>query len=728
MSSNNASAYLASVEELNRHSMQQSLRALASVLEPQPELEFSGAETPLLSAMGTVARAQGITLHPPAAEILNQVQDPIQAIARTSQIQVRRVKLAENWWQNASEPMLAFCRADQQPVALLPTAQGYLAFNPINRTHTPVTRAQASELLNSAYVFYRPLASALPHGLGFFRFGIQGHESELLKVLGLGAIGTLLGMVAPQLTAVLVNDVIPNSDRALLGQLGLLLFVVAIAQLIFQISQSILTLRVQTNTGNTLQLAVWDRLLRLSPTFFRQYSSGDLVKRVLSVRQMHQQLSGATQRTLLSGLFALLNLGLMIVYSRSLAWIGIGLGALTAMFTLLSNLCALKQSRLQQQLSNTIQGLIVQLINGIPKLRVAMAEERAFAAWAKQYHQDLRLKLSLRQVSDRVSTFNEILPLVSALLLFGMAVPQLQSTQLTLGTFLAFNFAFVTFIKGVADLSNTTTDLLDLIPAWEQVKTILQAKPESSHTKIHPGYLTGHVALDNVSFGYSEQGVSVLKGITIHAKPGEFVAIVGPSGSGKSTILRLLIGFETPTSGTVTYDGKDLADLDLQAVRRMLGVVLQNGRISTGSIFENIAAGALISLDEAWEAAKMAGIADDIEQMPMKMHTIISEGGSNLSGGQQQRLLIARALVAKPKIILMDEATSALDNQTQAIVADNLEKLNATRIVIAHRLSTIRHADRIYVINAGQVEQVGTFAELMQQEGLFARLAARQIE
>jgi len=206
------------------------------------------------------------------------------------------------------------------------------------------------------------------------------------------------------------------------------------------------------------------------------------------------------------------------------------------------------------------------------------------------------------------------------------------------------------------------------------------------------------------------------------------VSVNQPSGSGKSTLLRILLGFEIPATGTVYYDGQDLAGLDVHAVRRQCGVVLQNGRIGSGSLFENITGGALVSLGQAWEAARMAGFAADIEQMPMGMHTVISEGGLNLSGGQRQRLIIARAIVLRPKIILLDEATSALDNRTQAIVAESLEQLNATRIVIAHRLSTIRNADRIYVIEAGRIVQVGQFDDLVNQEGLFARLAARQLD
>jgi NHLM bacteriocin system ABC transporter ATP-binding protein len=394
-----------------------------------------------------------------------------------------------------------------------------------------------------------------------------------------------------------------------------------------------------------------------------------------------------------------------------------------------------RKQRKQEEIEGTINGLTVELINGVAKLRVAAAEQRAFAAWAQKYSQTLKIKSGIQRINDAVSVFNEALPLVTSVLLFWFAVVFIESAQakglpggLTVGTFLAFNAAFGIFIGGATDLSNTMTDILEIIPLWERAGSILQSETESDPTKADPGRLTGRLALEHVTFRYREDGPLILDDVSVYAEPGEFIALVGPSGSGKSTVFRLLLGFETPLSGTVYYDGQDLAGLDIQAVRRQLGVVLQNGRISSAPIFDSITAGALVSLDEAWEAARMAGFAEDIEQMPMGMHTVISEGGSNLSGGQRQRLLIARSLVLKPKIILMDEATSALDNRTQSIVTESLDRLNATRVVIAHRLSTIRNADRIYVIEAGRVVQVGTFEELVNQEGLFARLVARQLD
>ena len=202
---------------------------------------------------------------------------------------------------------------------------------------------------------------------------------------------------------------------------------------------------------------------------------------------------------------------------------------------------------------------------------------------------------------------------------------------------------------------------------------------------------------------------------------------MGTTGCGKSTLLRLLLGFETPEKGAVYYDGKDLAKLDLRSLRRHIGTVTQNGTLFQGDIYSNIVISApQLSLDEAWEAAEIAGIADDIRAMPMGMQTVISEGQGGISGGQKQRLMIARAVAPRPKILLFDEATSALDNKTQKKVSDALDALKCTRIVIAHRLSTIRNCDRILVLSGGKIRESGTYDELIAQKGFFAELVERQ--
>jgi NHLM bacteriocin system ABC transporter ATP-binding protein len=722
-------------QEFNRQIIESSMGELTSVLTPETA-EFFQEGTPLLIAAGAVGRFMGIKILPPAqSEDLNRIQNPLEAIARASQCRIRRVILAGDWWKQEHDALLAYTKANQ-PVALLPDSkQGYLLFDPETLTRTPIDAQGIANIKPEAYVFYRPLPPIVTSAIEIFRFGIKGYEKDVAGILILGIVASLLGMVTPQATAILVNDAIPDSDRSLLSQLGLALFAAAFGKATFELAQQIITLRVESAADASLQPALWDRILKLSPAFFRGYASGDLLSRLLAVSQIRSELSGSTQRTLLTGVFALLNLGLMFFYSWRLTLVGISISVLVIIVTVISGRILIHKQRRQEKLDGEIDGLTVELINGVAKLRVAAAEERGFAAWAKKYSHRAKLQSGIKTINDSLSVFHEALSVVSSVLIFWfailfiqMAVAQRNPSGLSPGAFLAFNTAFGIFISSATEISNTLTDILGIVPLWERAKPIVQSDLESDPTKADPGRLTGRISLEHVTFRYREDGPLTLDDVSIHAEPGEFIALVGPSGSGKSTVFRLLLGFETPSSGTVYYDGQDLSGLDMQAVRRQLGVVLQNVRISSAPIFESITSGALVTLDEAWEAARMAGFEADIQAMPMGMHTVISEGGSNLSGGQRQRLLIARALVLKPKILLMDEATSALDNQTQAIVTESLSKMNATRVVIAHRLSTIRDADRIYVVEAGRVVQVGNYDQLVKEDGLFARLVARQLD
>lgn len=268
---------------------------------------------------------------------------------------------------------------------------------------------------------------------------------------------------------------------------------------------------------------------------------------------------------------------------------------------------------------------------------------------------------------------------------------------------------------------------VQIVPLYERARPILQTPPEVDPAKTVPGDLSGEVELSHVSFRYQADGPLVLDDVSVQVRPGEFIAFVGPSGAGKSTIIRLLLGFETPAAGSIYYDRDDLDGLDRQALRRQIGVVLQDGKLMPGDVFSNIVGSAPLTLEDAWDAAQLAGLEDDIHDMPMGMQTVIGEGGGTLSGGQRQRLMIARAVVSRPRILLLDEATSALDNRTQAAVSRSLERLKATRIVVAHRLSTIRNADCIYVLDGGHIVQRGSYADLIQQPGMFADLAKRQL-
>jgi ABC-type bacteriocin/lantibiotic exporter with double-glycine peptidase domain len=295
------------------------------------------------------------------------------------------------------------------------------------------------------------------------------------------------------------------------------------------------------------------------------------------------------------------------------------------------------------------------------------------------------------------------------------------------GEFMTFFTALTITVVGCMSASAAIISFFLVIPLFDNVKPILEALPENFQAKPASPTLQGEIDIANLSFRYHEKLPLVLKNVSIHVNPGEFVAIVGPSGSGKSTLLRLLLGFEAPETGTICYDRHDLSMVDAESIRRQVGTVLQTSQLSPGTIYSNIAGMTDTTLDDVYEVACMASLGEEIELMPMGMFTSISEGISTLSGGQRQRILIARALVTRPRILFLDEATSALDNKTQQMVGKSLEGLNASRVVIAHRLSTVINADQIFVMENGEIVESGTYAQLQDQGGKFAELVRRQM-
>ncbi|MBI4782143.1 MAG: NHLP bacteriocin export ABC transporter permease/ATPase subunit [Oscillatoriophycideae cyanobacterium NC_groundwater_1537_Pr4_S-0.65um_50_18] len=728
-------------QQLNRQVTQDTLKDLVALLQPRPTEPFAEADE-LLMVAGAVGKALGIAIEPPMeAEDSSRMRDPLEAIARSSRLRLRRILLRDKWWQKDGSAIVAYKRQGKHPVALLPIAgDHYAIFDPqmaggvSAAQHYPKVNAEiAATLEPSAYVFYRPFPESALRAWDLVRFAFKGQLKNLLILLAMGIASTLAGMLVPLATGILIDTALPTGDRNLLIQIGLGLLFFALGSVSLELVQALATMRLETVSEASMQAAVWDRLLKLKPTFFREYTIGDLESRVSGISQIRRRLTGTTLRTILTGFFALLNFGLMLVYSPTLALVAGVVAVVTIAFTATSGALLLRQTLPLLELRGEIYGLLVKLIEAVPKLRSAGAEERAFAVWGQKYTRQLRLETSTQSIQDSVAVFNTVMPGLTATLLFWTTVILIGQAQaagetgLTTGRFLAFSAAFGIFISGATSLSNAITSVLEVVALWKRSQPILAAEPEIDPNKSDPGKLMGRVMVDRVTFRYREDGPPTLNQVSLHADPGEFVALVGPSGSGKSTLLRLLLGFDTPSDGSIFYDGQDLSGLDITAVRRQLGVVLQNSRINAGSIFANISASALIAVSEAWEAAEKAGFADDVRAMPMGMYTFVSEGGSNLSGGQRQRLMIARALALKPQILLFDEATSALDNRTQAIVTESLDALGVTRIVIAHRLSTIRNADRIYVVQAGRVIQQGSFDQLAHEEGLFAELISRQI-
>ncbi len=656
-------------------------------------------------------------------------RDPLAAIARASRVRTRQVALRGEWWREDNGPLVGSIAEDHRGVALLRVRGGYVMHDPLARTKTPLTAEIAQTLNPFAHALYRPFPDRALQISDVIRTGFRGCGRDLAMVVGMGTIAALLGLVPSWATGMLFNTIIPGARRSQLLQMTVVLLVVAVATTMFNETRSVALLRIEGRMGSAIQAAVWDRLLALPMPFFRPYAAGDLAVRAMGIDAIRQVISGTTVSAILGGLFSLFNFALMFYYSPPMAWRATLLIATAIAITGCGSWLQLSHQRGIAALQSKVSGLVLQLLSSITKLRVAGAEVPAFTLWAHKFAEQRRLEFRVRQVGNAVAAFNGAFPTIAYMVLFWTALHLVRGTDpnIRTGDFLAFLSAYGSCQGALLATCMALLSTLNVIPLYEQAKPILVTRPEVDFGKSDPGSLSGDIEIQHVHFRYQTDGAPVLRDISLHVQPGEFVALVGPSGSGKSTILRLLLGFETLESGGIYYDGQELGGLDVHAVRRQIGVVLQNGRLMSGDIFTNIIGSAPLSIEDAWEAARMAGFADDVKAMPMGMHTVITDGGGTLSGGQRQRLMIARALVHRPRLLFFDEATSALDNRTQGIVSESLHRLQATRIIVAHRLSTIVNADRIVVIDRGRIAQIGTYAEMIAQPGLFADLAKRQI-
>lgn len=721
-----------SLEEHARHDqdfLEGSLARLASVLQPGQTLVGIEGEDPLFSACHLVAEAMGIAIKPPPkTQRALTLEFRLREIARVSRFHLRQVKLRGEWWRRDNGPLLGFTGQNARPVALIPdTPRTYKLEDPEYHTIIAVTPEVAAGLSPVAYVFYRPFRDQALTVFNLLRFSMRGMSRDLAVVFLMGAAAGLLGLLTPIATGLLYNYIIPGDERGQLFQLTLILMVCAVASAMFTITRNLATLRIEGKMDYTLQTAVWDHLLKLPAPFFRGYTAGDLAMRANAFAIIRQRLSSTLVTSILTLFFSLFSFALLFYYDRELALVATGIILAASIITIVFGFLELRFQKPLFDLQGKIAGLAFQLFSGLGKLHVAAAEERGLANWAELFSKQKRLSLSIRTYANILESINTLLPVLATGVLFAWVVFQEEAHRISTGNFLAFLAAFTTFFTAGLSFSSESVSLLNLIPLYQRAKPILQAVPEVDETKEEPPELTGEIEAIHLSFRYNPESPMVLDDVSFRVAPGEFVALVGPSGSGKSTLFRVLLGLEEPEMGTVYYDGLDLAWLDLQGVRQQIGVVLQEGKLLVGDIFSNILTTSDLGEEEAWDAARKAGLEEDIKKMPMGMHTFISEGGGTFSGGQLQRLLIARAIVKKPRILLLDEATRVLDNRTQSIVTKSLEELRTTRVVIAHRLSTIVRADRILVLDKGRLVQQGTYEELMNEEGLFAKLAKRQI-
>ena len=713
--------------------------AIGSVMSPEggrpAEFLEAAAEQPILRACLAVGQALGIDVRPyPGSTESFNYEEMVSAISSASGFKTRVVALRGDWWNFDHSSLLGQWADTKTPVALLQTStHTYDVLDVVTGTREKVTPEVAARLSDFAHTFYRPFPTTALTTRALVSFGARGLKGEFRTLAFMGIMVGMFGTVTPYLTGQLFDQAIPQADRNMLVGFGVALVMSAAATALFKFVQGVTTVRLQARMESVIQAAVWHRLLDLPTGFFRQYESGDLSDRAGGVDQIQQLLSGAGIAAILGSFSGLFYVFQMFSYDMVLAFAAVGLTTVFVAFNMSMNYAQLRSQRAEYAIRGRITGLVLNLITGVSKLRIAGAERHAFRLWAENFSSQRKISFRVGNIQSAAATFMSVYPLFCSIIIYSVMIwSQKKSAEtgapgLTTGDFIAFNTAFGMFMTAMQSLGDAALNLLKVVPVYERLRPILDEKPEVDTTKTFPGKLKGEIELAHVNFRYDPEGPLIVRDFSLKIKPGEFVAFVGGSGCGKSTLMRLMLGFETPGSGTIYYDGQDMAALDLRMLRQQIGVVLQQSRVMPTEIYRNIVGPTSRTLDEAWEAAERSGFAEDIRNMPMGMHTYVSEGGGTLSGGQRQRLMIARAIVNKPKVLFLDEATSALDNRTQAIVTESMDRMDSTRIVIAHRLSTIMNADRICYLEGGVILEMGAYAELMALNGKFAELARRQM-
>ncbi|KPC58653.1 NHLP bacteriocin export ABC transporter permease/ATPase subunit [Streptomyces chattanoogensis] len=664
----------------------------------------------------TVAEAAGITLtEPPRGGAVNDRITPVERIAVSSRIRTRAVRLTGRWWRTNTGPLVGHRAKSGAPVALLWRRGRYEAVNPVSGLRLRIGKDNADELEPRAVMFYRPLPERPMTMWRLMRFSLRDTRTDVrnLAVSGLVTVG--LGALVPIATGRVLGVYVPAAERSLIVQVALAVIISSIVTAAFMLLQNLTVLRMEGRIEAALQPAIWDRLLRLPTRFFTERSTGELASAAMGISAIRRVLSGVGPVAVQSVTVGAMNLVLLLLYSVPLALAAIGMLVVIGAVFLAMGMWELRWQRRLITLTNKLNNQAFQTLRGLPKLRVAAAESFAYAAWAREFARSRELQQKAGRIKNLTTVLNTLyLPLCTLTMFMLLAGPARGS--MSAGSFLTFSTSLTMLLTSVTQITGAFVAAAAALPMFEQIKPVLDEAPEVRGASAQPGTLSGGIEAKKLSFRYTDDGPLVLDDVSLRVGPGEFVAIVGPSGCGKSTLLRLLIGFDRPTSGSVLYDGQDLAALDQAAVRRQCGVVLQNAQPLTGSILDCICGAEAFTPEEAMEAAEMAGLAEDIKRMPMGLHTMISGGGA-ISGGQRQRLMIAQALIRRPRILFFDEATSALDNETQRIVIESTRRLSASRLVIAHRLSTVMDADRVIVMSEGRVVEQGAPADLLADTG-----------
>ena len=656
---------------------------------------------------------------------IKTLEDRLDFLLSSSGIMYREVILEKGWHKDAMGVMITTIAGDGSIVTVLPGPFGGYIYNDAKSGKRVRIKANTeSKLGKDAYCFYKPLPErqlTLKDLLQYMAGTLNGWD---LVSFALSALCiTLVGMLMPQLNRLLMGTVVESGSYQLLFAVISFMLYATVGNILLTIIRQLLLARINTKLNINTQAASMMRVLSLPTDFFKRYTSGELNEYLKYMNSLCSTLVNTILSTGVTSIFSLVYLTQVFAYAPSLVIPSLIVTISTALIGLIASLLQISINKESMRLSAKEKGLSLSLISGIQKIRLSGAENRVFAKWSEIYAREAALTYNKPAFIKLNKVITTAISLVGTIVMYYLAV----KSKVSVADYYAFNTAYGYISSAFSSLASIALSIATIKPSLDIIMPLMEAEPEQQDDKETVTSITGALEISHLSFRYSADGPLIIDDLNLTIPPRQYVAIVGRTGCGKSTLMRLLLGFEKPTKGAIFYDRKDTRHLDMRSVRRLIGTVMQDGRLFGGSIYENITISApALSMDAAWEAAEIAGIADDIRTMPMGMHTVLQEGGGGISGGQRQRLMIARAVAPKPKLLLLDEATSALDNITQKQVSEALDKMRCTRIVIAHRLSTIRHCDRILVLDNGKIVEDGTYEELVAKKGFFAELVERQ--
>ena len=686
----------------------------------------TAARSELSSVLDLIGRHEGIDFRKPNRKPREESAG-LTAILDISGVRSRRIRLKpeERWWHGDCGAILGFRAAGGRPVALLPgMLGGYREVDATGQRGVRVTAERARALAPVGIMFYRPLPEGRAGAADLLRLVRNSLGSSVARFGATALLGGLVTLAPAAVIGVITDAIIPANEAARLYQAIAALVGFAVLGALLRIVEGTSLMRIEGRVAARVEAALWDRLLRLPTAFMRRLSAGDIATRGMTVQAVRDSVSGVVASALVSVGFSLPAFALMLHSDVALGAVGTVMGLLSLIAVVVFGLRQIPHYRRILASQRRVAGRLFQFIEGIPKVRACSVERTAFAQWARQYRAQKGAELRLRNLNAHLLATSTGMPGLAVAAMLVAAEPEAVSA----GDFLVVIVAFGIFQAALLRFGASISALAAVIPAYEQLRPILREVPESSATGASIEGLGGEIALDHVSFRYDADGPKVVDDVSVRVRPGEFVAVTGVSGSGKSTLLRLALGLETPSSGSVYYDGQELSGLNLKQLRRKIGIVLQETTLMPEDIRDNIAADDNLAVDASvWKAARLSAVDKEIAKMPMGMFTGVGKSTATLSGGEVQRVAIASALYGDPRVVMLDEATNWLDNEKQAQVMRNIEGLACSKLVIAHRLSTLRRADRIYVLQGGRIVQHGNYEALMACPGAFRDLVHRQL-